>query len=200
MVGRPLKYREILAQLDDDKLYAPKMIATRAWISGQIGSDRERQRLLSSLGSLIKRHGFPEKGDGMVRPAGQQPQPGWFGWRFKDVLKKKDEQDKAQSLKKEKKPRRLPPGLSPKWKAVFDALDDETAYSGAAIARLAVESKLIEPEQRENLRLSLNQFIKKSDFPTEGDALVRLPGQSLVPGWFGWRFKKEIKTDLSESS
>ena len=94
--GRPLKYKNILLQLQDHKLYSPATIAQFAeenqfFKSAEPqGQKLERQRIRIAMGRLSNSHRFPDEGDGQVKKPGQRPLPGWFGWRWKAVLVSKN--------------------------------------------------------------------------------------------------------------
>lgn len=96
-IGRPMKYRPILLQLENEDLYTPATIADHAKKSGYMkGLRREderlaRQRIRIALGRYSNNHGFPDEGDGFVTIAGQAPTPGWFGRRWKEALQREEE-------------------------------------------------------------------------------------------------------------
>ncbi len=93
-VGRPMKYDIIIRKLDDQVLYSPASIAGFAEQSGiltqfitkTVDRQKAKRRIRLALGRLSNLHDFPDKGDGHVLLAGQAPIPGWFGWRWKELL------------------------------------------------------------------------------------------------------------------
>jgi len=194
-IGRPFKYRAIIEGLDDDTLYTPSAVALRAFINGKVRSQKARVRLRNALSSMARYHGFPAEGDGLVKRVGQPPRRGWYGWRFKAVLKKGSPAKASSAKKKKQKRSRSSLGLPEKYCPAISALEDDGVYNGASIARLAIEKSILPPEFQQRLRLALNRFIKKAGFPPEGDALVALPGQGRVPGWRGSRFKQAIEAE-----
>jgi len=93
-IGRPMKYKVLLDQLDEDELYTPATITAMAERIGFVKATEpnqrrlEKQRIRISLGRFSNNHGFPDAGDGMVTLRGQAPTPGWFGWRWKAATNK----------------------------------------------------------------------------------------------------------------
>ncbi len=95
--GRPRKYVNILAALNDHDLYSPALIARTAKDEDLLGSLLEEEtnealvqkRIRVAMIRSSKIYGFPPEGDGLVRLVGQAPVPGWFGWRWKKILKGK---------------------------------------------------------------------------------------------------------------
>ncbi len=93
-VGRPLKYQMIIANLEDDLIYSPASIARYAketslinpFLSPTVNLPKAMRRIRLSLGRLSNLHDFPDKGDGHVFLERQAPIPGWFGWRWKELL------------------------------------------------------------------------------------------------------------------
>ena len=95
-IGRPMKYAQVLLKLDPDELYTPASIVHFAVEKGllEIVEDYRinriiRQRMRIALGRFSNNHGFPDEGDGSVTIKGQSPTPGWFGWRWQEVIKNK---------------------------------------------------------------------------------------------------------------
>jgi len=89
--GRKGKYSYIIERLNDNTLYSPSKIAWFAWESrllpnAEIGA-LSRLRLRTTLGRMTvnKRRLFPIGGDGHILIRGQQPTPGWYGWRWKEA-------------------------------------------------------------------------------------------------------------------
>ena len=90
-VGRPPKYRHIIASLEDEALYTPAAIARNAQEKGFLkGKPEEIQqdilRIRITMGRNSQNHGFPEEGDGLVTLWGQSPTPGWVGRRWKEAF------------------------------------------------------------------------------------------------------------------
>lgn len=101
-VGRPLKYKELIYDLEDDVIYSPAKIANHAQESGYILSrDKSvirlhKQRIRIALARISSYRRFPDNGDGFVTAPGQAVTVGWFGWRWKHAmvdLNKEIEQD-----------------------------------------------------------------------------------------------------------
>lgn len=94
--GRPLKYKPLLALLDDETCYIPALIAElcfqhklqRLFLSenGKMVTPKIlRHRIRMTLGHFARNHRFPKEGDGLVLISGQPTLPGWFGWRWKEA-------------------------------------------------------------------------------------------------------------------
>ena len=101
-IGRPLKYKELIYDLDDDIIYSPARIANHAQESGYILSldhdviRLQKQRIRIALARLSSYRGFPENGDGLVTLPGQATTVGWLGSRWKQSmteLKQEADQD-----------------------------------------------------------------------------------------------------------
>ncbi|MDJ0842478.1 MAG: hypothetical protein QNK37_38610, partial [Acidobacteriota bacterium] len=73
------KYLSFLKSLEDDIVYAPSLIPVT-------GTKEEKERARIVFRAFAKRHGFPEKGDGVVYLAFQVRLVGWFGHRWKAAL------------------------------------------------------------------------------------------------------------------
>ena len=86
-IGRPLKYRHIVALLEDNEVYTPATIANLAEALGQLDPCAPlrlaKQRVRITMGRYANNHDFPKEGDDRVTIRGQAPTPGWFGWRWK---------------------------------------------------------------------------------------------------------------------
>ena len=89
-IGRPMKYKTLIENLDPEDLYTPATIARFAEQNGFLeqGLSTEKirlakQRIRIALGRFSNNHQFPDEGDGMVTIKGQSPTPGWFGRRWK---------------------------------------------------------------------------------------------------------------------
>ena len=99
--GRPLKYKKILEALEPHTLYIPASIVAFAEEKGLLPESPEveekivKQRIRISLGRLSNNHRFPDEGDGQVKKKGQRPIPGWFGWRWQEVVTKKNRKKKG---------------------------------------------------------------------------------------------------------
>jgi len=91
VIGRPMKYRDLIMELDNYEIYTPAKIARGAWLRGWTQNDVSRQlfrqRVRVSLARFAANHAFPDEGDGIVALQGQAPTPGWFGWRWKVAAK-----------------------------------------------------------------------------------------------------------------
>lgn len=91
-VGRPMKYKYILYELEEHGLYSPATIADFAVENcllrsrGKDAKKIERYRIRIAMGRFSNNHGFPDEGDGIVFPVGRQPTPGWFGWRWRKAI------------------------------------------------------------------------------------------------------------------
>ncbi len=88
--GRPMKYKYLLEALDDGLIYCPAAIVSNAmaldiWrpLKNDETIQRQKLRVRHSLARFSRNHDFPFEGDGLVMMAGQAPQRGWFGWRWK---------------------------------------------------------------------------------------------------------------------
>jgi hypothetical protein len=93
-VGRPLKYGNLLERLEPDRLYSASTIAEFAVSIGYLNTNDPRcsqkmRRIRVSCSQICLRYGFPALGDGTLLLQGQRPSPGWFGWRWIDVVKQK---------------------------------------------------------------------------------------------------------------
>ena len=84
-----------------------------------------------------------------------------------------------------------------KYRHIIASLEDDTLYSAAMIARHAQEKGFLKGEdirlERNRIRIALNRHSTLHEFPDEGDGLVTLPGCAPAPGWYGWRWKEDIK-------
>ena len=94
IMGRPMKYTDLLGQLDEEDLYTPAAIAITADEIGYVDPDLPReerllhlQRIRITMGRLSKNRKFPPGGDGMRRLPNQAPMPAWFGWRWRWAAK-----------------------------------------------------------------------------------------------------------------
>jgi len=91
MRGRPMKYRHLIENLEDEKLYSAGAIVRNAIAKGLLDEvpDEEkkvRQRVRHTMSRFAHNHGFPKKGDGLEVTAGQPPRPGWRGATWKAAL------------------------------------------------------------------------------------------------------------------
>jgi hypothetical protein len=91
-VGRPMKYKYILYELDEHTAYTPASIALFAEENGLLrsrGRDAQRiekNRIRIAMGRFSNNHGFPDEGDSIVFVRGRAPCPGWFGWRWREAI------------------------------------------------------------------------------------------------------------------
>lgn len=92
-VGRPMKYRHFIENLEDGVLYTPARIVQHGEMLGffqKIRSPKllkkEKQRIRHTLARFSTNHQFPNEGDGMVFLKGQAPTRGWTGKRWKAAL------------------------------------------------------------------------------------------------------------------
>ncbi len=77
-----------------------------------------------------------------------------------------------------------------KYDDLLARLNDEEIYSAGSIIRLAQETNYAnDHESLLRIRVSLNRFSSLRDFPKTGDGWIRIKGQGLTPGWYGWRWK-----------
>ena len=90
LMGRPMKYADLLEKLEKRNLFTAASIAGIARDSGYIDPElspeefqRTVQRIRITLGRLTKNRGFPSEGDGWVRLPKQAAVPAWFGWRWR---------------------------------------------------------------------------------------------------------------------
>ena len=78
---------------------------------------------------------------------------------------------------------------------ILGELADTNIYSSIAIAFLARERGLLDPNFSERiairrLRITLNRLTDLHAFPVAGDFLIVKGGSVPTPGWFGWRWKR----------
>jgi len=80
--------------LKNDEIYGPASIVQFAKDNRLLrAEDRhqeklEKMRMRIVLGRLARKYGFPLNGDGLVAiPLLQVWVPGWFGWRWKQILR-----------------------------------------------------------------------------------------------------------------
>ncbi len=92
-IGRPMKYRQFLTILEDEKVYTPATIVRLGEAKGLIdpeleGAERKKvkMKIRHSLARFSSNHFFPMAGDGWVTLKGQPPLRGWFGKRWKNNL------------------------------------------------------------------------------------------------------------------
>jgi hypothetical protein len=92
-IGRPMKYKDLIEMLDDDQLYSPGAIASFAVSSSYIDEFEpeqlkvEKRRIRIALVQFVRNHGFPPKGDGLIKVKGQALTVGYFGSRWKDAVR-----------------------------------------------------------------------------------------------------------------
>lgn len=91
-VGRPMKYKYILYELEEHGVYTPASIAHFAEENqllrsrGKDARRLEKNRIRISMGRFSNNHHFPDEGDGIVFVEGRAPTPGWFGWRWRQAI------------------------------------------------------------------------------------------------------------------
>ena len=90
-----MKYRWILLALKDDELYTPSAIADLAMAMGaqkkhpKVPEKLLRLRIRVAMGRYGSNHGFPRRGDGLLRRSKQAYTPAWFGKRWKGEISEK---------------------------------------------------------------------------------------------------------------
>ena len=96
-----------------------------------------------------------------------------------------------------------PIGRPLKYGEVLRALKDDTLYTPAKIAALALELGMIETHNkqrrdldRQRIRIAMGRLSHNHAFPENGDGQVVLNRQRPIPGWFGWRWKKVLQLKL----
>lgn len=83
-----------------------------------------------------------------------------------------------------------------KYDDLLKQLDDDQVYSAGLILRFAQQINYAHNRQDLlRIRIGLNSRAMKMGFASLGDGWVRLEGQGLTPGWFGWRWKTLIMGD-----
>lgn len=94
-VGRPMKYRHFIENLEDEVVYTPARIVKHGEFLGffnKIHSTQKRRkeklRIRHTLARFSVNHNFPIEGDGLVFIKGQAPTRGWKGKRWKAALPK----------------------------------------------------------------------------------------------------------------
>jgi len=92
-VGRPLKYKDFIAILEDEVIYSPATIVNNGEAFGLLDRDlseadlkQVRTRIRHTLARFSTNHGFPQTGDGWVILKGQPPIRGWKGKLWKRGL------------------------------------------------------------------------------------------------------------------
>ena len=93
-MARRHKYLFILDALEEDEVYSPALIARFAEAKGLLADllaeepDKAlvMQRIRIALAHLPRNHHFPDFGDKMVSLEGRAPTPGWYGWRWKEIV------------------------------------------------------------------------------------------------------------------
>ena len=89
-----------------------------------------------------------------------------------------------------------------KYSRLVQAIDDETLYNPALIARFAEEKGFLKSCQtdltarrleKRRIRIILARFSTNHGFPRPGDGLIQLYGRRVFIGWFGWRWKAALK-------
>ena len=88
------KYRRVIERLEDDEVCAPSTIVNSFQAKGGFAKLRAegrklwRIRMRHTFSRLCRNRKFPVLGDGMVLLPSQQPIRGWYGWRWKEAIKK----------------------------------------------------------------------------------------------------------------
>lgn len=85
------KYDDLLLILQDEEVYSAGLIVQLAQDIGYAKTREALLRIRLSLNNKCYRYEFPKTGDGWVRIAGQGPTPGWFGKRWKSLIKIEEE-------------------------------------------------------------------------------------------------------------
>jgi len=91
-MGRPPKYKKIVAHLHRDILYTAFGIAQLAKKHKLVKHLADVPKVKIAMAVCKSRNNFPIEGDGKVYIKGQPPTLGWFGWRWKQAygIKKED--------------------------------------------------------------------------------------------------------------
>ena len=79
------EYKQLLEDLPRDTLFSPATIVTFNSLDAEDQTFKHRIRV--NLQRIIKANGFPPEGDGNIKLPDQAPFPGWFGERWRAVLK-----------------------------------------------------------------------------------------------------------------
>lgn len=97
-------------------------------------------------------------------------------------------------------PRKGKIGRPLKYTRLLASLKDDVAYAPASIVQHAIHAGLAEEILRSGetafkvwnvkVRHTMARFAKNHGFPRQGDEMIMIPGQSLLVGWKGWRWKK----------
>ncbi len=89
---------------------------------------------------------------------------------------------------------------------VIARLKAEEIYSPASITYFAKLNGMLQATteaamrmEMQRMRVTLGRFSNNHAFPDQGDGMVKLPGQGLVPGWCGWRWKEAMRKKLGPS-
>ena len=105
-IGRPMKYGQFIEILEDDRIYSPATIVAHGERHNLVPKEgkqeelkKQRMRIRHSLSRFSQNHQFPFGGDGQVSDVikGQPPQRGWYGHRWKEPWKIKNEFTSAKS-------------------------------------------------------------------------------------------------------
>jgi hypothetical protein len=202
-----LIYKAVLNALQTHTLYKPSTIADLAVEKNLLDdtSPLARQRCRIYLAKLATC--FPREGDGMIHISGQSPCPGWFGWRWQQIVDSGqpvgctnlDKSPEAPRSKTESKgnPPSSKAGRPLKYVEILKKLDPNTLYIPACIADFAVKKRLLEDHSysRRILRHSLAYLARSRGFPKEGDGMVSYPFQAPTVGWFGGVGKRQPNAD-----
>jgi len=86
-----------------------------------------------------------------------------------------------------------------KYGDLIRALEPGELYTPGTIAMFADRNRYVEdldPDTRKTallrIRIAMGRFSNNHPFPDEGDGMVTIKGQAPTPGWFGWRWQKEL--------
>ena len=72
-----------------------------------------------------------------------------------------------------------------KYAEIINRLTDDVVYSPGTIP-------LSGTRDEKRARIAFTALAKRNAFPSNGDAVINLPGQAPIAGWFGWRWKTAI--------
>ena len=93
-IGRPMKYKQILENLDDNAVYTAAMVAETASQLNMLSEDpverqKEKKLIRHTMVRLTQNHKFPRPGDEIVKLKKQRARNGWYGWRWKRSMEGK---------------------------------------------------------------------------------------------------------------
>lgn len=98
-------------------------------------------------------------------------------------------------------------GRPMKYRDFLDILEEDAIYLPATIVDHGIKHGLVElfqdleqaKKNRLKIRHTLARFAKNHGFPEEGDGSIKMPGQTSMPGWFGWRWQAAITDRYNRS-